>query len=154
VELADADARLSITLRPIAYQFGPDGSYDDNNWLVVEGAVVQRRNTWTFAEPCLRTTEAIRLADWLTRVAQHDEPPATGGAPSLTFTEPNIAFTLASYAGDSAVVRVHLSLESAPPWEQDADLLSFFLEMTVTSDQLRAAAGQWTAESAAFPERP
>ncbi|MCU1676219.1 MAG: hypothetical protein JWM93_977 [Frankiales bacterium] len=154
VDLTDADARLSVVLRPIAYQFGADGTHDDNNWLVIDGAVTQRRNKWTFAEPCLQTTEALRLGSWLRGIAAQSEAVPADAVPSLYFTEPNLAFSLLRYVEGAAVVRVHLSLESAPPWEQDSQLLSFFLEMTITGDDLRAAADEWERELLPFPERP
>ncbi len=37
-------------------------------------------------------------------------------ASAAIFTEPNLAFSVANYNTHSALIRLHLSLESVPPW--------------------------------------
>ena len=152
MQLADADARLSLTLTPSAYQFPGATAPGDRNWLIIEGQVTQRRNVWVFSEPCLTTIEAVGLGEWLRRVADGIEPVAPPGVPSLHFAEPNVAFTLVRYGDDGAVLRVHLSLESGPPWEE-GEIFAFFLEMSLSAAALREAAATWAVDLRDFPPR-
>jgi hypothetical protein len=160
VELADTDARAWVALRPVGYQFPGGTDTADRNWLVIDGQLRHRRNQWTFEEACLTTLEAASLPAWLRSVASGDVEPlayaagATGRVPTLTFTEPNLAFSVAAYTDGAAVVRVHLSLESAPPWEAAAEIFDYHLELRLSADALRAAADAWEHDLLEFPPRP
>ncbi len=72
--------------------------------------------SWTFHDPSLTTWEARELHRWLQRTARgRVEPtdnPGQDAADVLAFTEPNLAFSVASVIDGETVLRVHLSLEA------------------------------------------
>ncbi len=156
----------SVDLRPLRYEFpgiaGAGHGDWDANWLVVGGEVrLADGRAWSFSEPCLTTWEARALGSWLRGVVTGKVRPTAfdggdgDGEESLeTFTEPNIALSLAARSDDAAVVRVHLSLESRPPWLADGfDIFGFFVSLDVPLHALAAAADEWDRELAAFPVR-
>ncbi|KUO09877.1 hypothetical protein [Streptomyces sp. DSM 15324] len=157
------DLTSSVDLRPVRYQFATVGgdSYDDN-WLVIDGQVMAPEGSWSFVDPCLLTGEAHQVSAWLRAVAAGSvtvtEPDAEGGlSPDTWFIEPVVAFSLAGRSeGGSAVIRVHLSLEAAPPWQQGdggADIHQYFVEITMDAAALRHAADEWDLSLASFPPR-
>lgn len=80
--------------------------------------------SWSFHDPCLTTWGCADLLAWL-RSGSGGEIVATT-APNeeyglLYFTEPNVAFSIAQSEVHTLVLRVHLSLESAPP-HRETDL--------------------------------
>ncbi|MFJ9110773.1 hypothetical protein [Streptomyces sp. NPDC102283] len=157
------DLASSVGLRPVRYQFATarGESYDDN-WLVIDGTVTSPEGSWFFADPCLLTDEAHRVGAWLRAVAAGTvavtEPDAEGElSPDTWFTEPVVAFSLAGRSGSGAsVIRVHLSLEAAPPWQQGddgADIYQYVVEITMDAAALLHAADQWDLSLASFPPR-
>ncbi len=124
----------------------------DDNWIIIAGSIVSVGNErWAFRDPALVVDEAMEIADWFERVASRLEAPTEVGknggiAPSLAFTEPNLAFSVQSYGEDTVVVRVHLSLEALPPDRRDpeADHIpehTFRIELETTlTDAFSAAA--------------
>jgi hypothetical protein len=137
VRLVSADGAL-VDLRLLRYQFpagagaGP-GDWDAN-WLVVGGEVrLPDGRGWSFAEPCLTTREARSLGRWLRAVVAGEAQPADLGREEgavAFFTEPNVAVSLAARSDGSAVIRVHLSLESRPPWlGRDVGVFDFFVTL-------------------------
>ncbi|MFE0458872.1 hypothetical protein ACFW1A_06370 [Kitasatospora sp. NPDC058965] len=151
----------SVELRPLRFQFShPTGSSWDDNWLVIEGRVRTPAGHWSFQEPVLLVSEAQDVGGWLRSVVQGrvavTGPDEDGGlSPSLDFLEPNVAFSLAARSIGRSVVRVHLSLESAPPWldRDDLDLHQYAVELELGDRELLAAADTWTQELAPFPPR-
>ncbi|GGP78199.1 WapI family immunity protein [Streptomyces abikoensis] len=157
------DLSSSVGLRPVRYQFAcvRGDSYDDN-WLVVDGAVMTPEGGWSFAEPCLLTDEARQVSGWLRAVAAGTvavtEPDADGElSPGMSFIEPVVAFSLVGRSeGGTAVIRVHLSLEAAPPWRQGddgADVCQYAVEVRMDAAALLHAADQWDLSLAPFPSR-
>ncbi|MER8072694.1 hypothetical protein ABTZ59_30885 [Streptomyces sp. NPDC094034] len=157
-----SDHASSVELRPLRYQF-PEvrgESYDDN-WLVVGGTVTTSEGTWSFADPCLLTGEAREVSAWLRAVAAGTVavtgPDAEGWlSPDTWFVEPVLAFSLADRSGSGAVIRVHLSLEAVPPWQQGdgrADIYQYVVEVRVDRAALLHAADQWDLLLASFPTR-
>lgn len=76
----------------------------DANWLNVHGQVrTAAGESWTFHDPSLTTWEARDLHRWLQAAAEGlVEPTDTPGedlADVLTFTEPNLAFSVAAMGG-------------------------------------------------------
>ncbi|CAM5305993.1 hypothetical protein SAVIM338S_00526 [Streptomyces avidinii] len=151
-----------VELCPLGYQFPRAGAdpYDDN-WLVISGAVTTPAGSWSFADPCLLTGEAREVSAWL-RAAAAGKVAATGLdaegelSPDTWFIEPVLAFSLADRTGGWVVLRVHLSLEGAPPWEQGdngADIYQFVVEMRLDTAALLEAADQWELGLAPFPTR-
>ncbi|MFE7455786.1 hypothetical protein [Streptomyces sp. NPDC057554] len=157
------DLTSSVDLRPVRYQFSTvrGDSYDDN-WLVIDGTVTTPEGSWSFTEPCLLTNEALQVAAWLRAVAAGTVavtgPDAEGElSPDICFIEPVVAFSLAGRSeGGALVVRVHLSLEAAPPWQQDddgADIYQYAVEVRTDAAALLRAADQWDLSLASFPPR-
>ncbi len=76
--------------------------------------------------------------------------------PDTWFIEPVLAFSLADRREDGVVIRVHLSLEAAPPWRQGdnrADIYQYFVKVRVDTAALLDAADQWDLALASFPNR-
>ncbi len=110
--------------------------------------------TWSFEDPCLTTWEAKELLDWLRQVQDGHVQPSTWDSDEerlLVFTEPNLAFSLASRSGDSVTVRVHLSLEAWPP--EESELFDSFVLIEMTPQALAAAFDSWAETVSAFPVR-
>ncbi|MFF2525157.1 WapI family immunity protein [Streptomyces liangshanensis] len=157
-----ADQASSVELRPLRYQFSAvrGDSYDDN-WLVICGSVTTPEGTWTFTDPCLLIDEARRVSAWLRGVAAGTVavtgPDPDGSlSPETWFVEPVLAFSLRDRSKDGAVIRVHLSMEAAPPWRQGengADIYQYFVETQVGTAALLRAADQWDLALALFPTR-
>lgn len=158
-----------VELRPVAYQFPGSGagagSHDwDANWLMVRGEVrTDDGRSWTFADPCLTTWEARSVGRWIEGVLSGAIGVASAAdlavpdSPIEHFTEPNVAFSLASRSAEVIEIRVHLSLEALPPWFHDAtdrpDIFEYFVLLELTPDELRQAAIDWEADLASYPER-
>ncbi|MER7767085.1 hypothetical protein [Kitasatospora sp. NPDC096140] len=154
----------SVELRPLRYQFpATSGDPYDDNWLVVEGRVTTPAGGWSFQDPALLTSEGRELSSWLRAVAAGRvavaEPDEEGDlSPSLSFLEPNLAFSLAGSLDGRSLVRVHLSLEAAPPWQRwDADdapdIYQYAVEVACSNDELLQAADAWEHGLSSFPSR-
>ena len=107
--------------------------------------------------PALRHGTARALSAWLRGVSSGHVPVVgwTGDEEVLkAFIEPNLAFSLASREAGNLRLRVHLSLESLPPWLRgQVDLYEYFIELDVTLADLAAAIASWDAKLAEFPQR-
>jgi hypothetical protein len=156
------DHASSVELRPLRYQFATTrGNRYDDNWLVIGGKVATDEGSWAFADPCLLTHEAQEVAAWLRAAARGTlavtRPEATGYvSPDTWFNEPVLAFSLAQRSEAGALVRVHLSMEAAPPWRQGddrADIYQYSVALQVDSAALLDAADQWDLALASFPTR-
>jgi hypothetical protein len=151
----------SVNLRPLRYQFaGISGDRYDDNWLVIGGEVTTAAGGWSFADAALLTDECGEVSAWLRAVAARTVRVADPGSdgllsPGLSFLEPVLAFSLAQYHNDRAVMRVHLSLEAAPPWRRGYgdDLFQYTVELQADEPGLLNAADQWDADLARFPPR-
>ena len=71
----------------------------------------------------------------------------------LTFLDPVIAFGVASHHGDHSVVRVHLTLEGLPPWDDEETFHDFVVPLRLHDAQCRVAAAQWERDLLPFPLR-
>ncbi|MER6152189.1 WapI family immunity protein [Streptomyces hirsutus] len=157
-----SDHASSVELRPLSYQFPvvQGDSYDDN-WLVISGTVATPEGSWSFTDPCLLTQEARQVSAWLRAVAsgalEVTGPDAEGRlSPDTWFIEPVLAISLAARTDRGAVIRVHLSLEAAPPWLQGddgADIYQYFVELRVDAAALLHEADQWDFALNSFPTR-
>ncbi|MGC9441999.1 WapI family immunity protein [Streptomyces sp. WG5] len=157
------DPASSVDLRPVRYQFATvRGDSFDDNWLVIEGTVATPEGKWSFADPCLLTDEARQVSAWLRAVAAGTvdvtEPDAEGElSPDTWFIEPVVAFSLAHrIEGGTAVIRVHLSLEAAPPWQQGddgPDIYQYVVEVSLDAAALLYAADEWDLFLASLPPR-
>ncbi|GAB3216280.1 hypothetical protein GCM10027586_07850 [Kineococcus gypseus] len=164
MQLASTDG-ATFELSPIGYQFDASGTPGDwdANWLIVRGQVrTASGRSWTFTDPSLTTWEAQELGRWLHSAAQGQieataQPHEDDGS-LLTFTEPNLAFSVAAVLGTQTLLRVHLSLEALPqdlPWTgRDGPALhEYSVPLTLERAQLRAAAAQWQDDLTPFPAR-
>jgi hypothetical protein len=151
----------SVDLRPLRYQFAEThGERFDDNWLVIGGEIATASGAWSFSDPALLTDECAQVSAWLRAVAAGTVPATARDAegllvPDLSFLEPVVAFSVAEYRDDAWALRVHLSLEAAPPWRRDAggDLYQYVVGVHVDEKALVSAADQWDAELAQFPPR-
>ncbi|WP_407342163.1 hypothetical protein [Pengzhenrongella phosphoraccumulans] len=155
-----------VALRPTGYQFGrgslPRGDWDAN-WLWVHGEVrTSTGASWSFDDPCLTTWDAVELLAWLRAAGQGKVPPTDAPIEDseglLAFTEPNLGFSLATIENHNLVLRVHLSLESAPSWPEtesdaDRDIYAYSVSLSMSRTDLLHAAEEWQADIASFPER-
>jgi hypothetical protein len=157
-----SDPVNSVELRLLRYQFaGTRGDRYDDNWLVIGGKVTTPEGGWSFADPALLTHEAHEITGWLRGVAQGTvavtRPDAEGYlSPDTWFNEPVLAFSLADRSEAGAVIRLHLSLEAAPPWRQGdhkVDIYQYFVNVRVDTAALLHAADQWDLALASFPTR-
>ncbi|MDQ0828196.1 hypothetical protein QF032_000040 [Streptomyces achromogenes] len=156
------DHASSVELCPLRYQFAAvrGDSYDDN-WLVIGGSVATPQGSWTFADPCLLAHEARQVSAWLRAVAAGTvavtEPDAEGWlSPDTWFVEPVLAVSLADRSDSGAAIRVHLSLEAAPPWQQEndgADVYQYFVELRLDTAVLLREADRWDLALDSFPAR-
>lgn len=154
-----------IELRPAGYLFPSidqsEPSGWDGNWLVIRGNVrLSDERQWDFEGPCMTTWDAAELAGWLRSVAAGAvgaSPLPSGGEHLLVFAEPDLGFSLGATGDTRRSIRVHFSLEAAPPWLPppgvDTDLYSFFVTVRTTVEQLAAAVEEWKRELALFPPR-
>ncbi len=160
------DGGPQIHLAIVGYQYPANhgdgtGKDWDANWLIVSGdAVTEDGRAWSFRDPCLTTWEARSLRDWLRGVVDGSVwPTPFGGSKEerlLVFTEPNVAFSLADRTDDGAVVRVHLSLESRPPWltePGDPDIFDYYLLLRTPMTHLSLAVEAWERMIATYPVR-
>jgi len=77
-------------------------------------------------------------------------------SPDAWFVEPVLAFSLADRNEAGAVLRVHLSLKAAPPWQQGDDgagIYQFVVEVQLDTAAPLQAADQWDLALASFPTR-
>ncbi|MFB9238429.1 hypothetical protein ACFFWC_23345 [Plantactinospora siamensis] len=104
--------------------------------------------------------EAREIASWLKdagagrvnpRPDQDGEP-----APSLSFLEPALGFSVTGYAEDEVELRVFFTAEAAPPWLREADPhgARHIVAIRVRCDQVLAAAETWRRELDDLPARP
>jgi hypothetical protein len=156
------DHANSVELRPLRYQFARvrGNSYDDN-WLVIGGKVATPEGSWSFAAPALLIHEAREVSAWLRAVAAGTiavtGPDDVGYlSPDTWFVEPVLAVSLTDRDDNGAVIRVHLSLEAAPPWQQGddgADIYQYFVEVRMDATALLHEADQWDLALDSFPAR-
>jgi len=121
-----------LGLKILGYQF-PHETHDpyDSNWLMISGNVGIKGQSWTFTDPCLLTTEAEALADWLATLVSGSATNEDCG-----FIEPNLYFRRISPDN----IRISFSLESRPPWaEKDGTETDYGFEVPVTSAFLTVA---------------
>ncbi|OQR65766.1 hypothetical protein B6E66_01420 [Streptomyces maremycinicus] len=155
------DREGGIDLRPLRHQF-PVASGDrwDDNWLVIGAEVTTAVARWSFSDACLLVDEAHEMSAWLRAVADGRRPDAKPDpegllVPDLSFLEPVLAFSQVRWHDGAGVLRVHLSLEAAPPLRQDEDLdlYQYVVEIETDQAELVRAAAEWDQHLARFPPR-
>jgi len=159
VRITDVSNGNFVELAPVRYQFERAGgdTYEDN-WLIIRGEVTSTTESWGFSDPCLLTSEAEGMGDWLRSAAlgpegllQPEEDDET--VPSFNTLDPNIGLGVVAVEGDSVTIRFFLWLEATPPSRADDAQMDYFLDLVTTPDALSRAAAEWDEECALFPER-
>jgi hypothetical protein len=151
-----------VVLEPVSYQFPSRTDGEVANWVVIAGTVTSPGGSWSFREAVLETFEAKTISLWLRSVAQGAvevvSPDEQGFlSPTLTFTEPDLAFSVAGRTHDTVEVRVHLSHGFAPTWldiDERLNMWQFFVTVPMQSTGLVEAADAWDEDWRSFPERP
>jgi hypothetical protein len=147
-----------VRLTPIGYEFSTTPSRWETDWIVIQGDIVAPEGSWTFQHGALVVRKChLLLEPWL-RDALHAEVSVSGPGekPTLTFLDPCLGFSVASYGKQTLKLRVHLRHQAAPPWhdrDDDLDAWAFFVELVIGVSDLERAAQEWNRESGAFPSR-
>ena len=130
------------------YQFPENNScYYDSNWLIIVGKVKIGGKVWSFQDPCLLNFEALRLANWLDRIAEEslnkDDYPI--------FIEPNLDFEII----EANKVRIYFNLESRPKWapSDEAGEDDLFLEFQPNKKMARLASEALRLQLQSYPIR-
>ena len=123
------------------------------NWIVVVGDATDGDRQWDFRGAVLASADLDRIADWLDEVSA-GQVDATGvdDEPTLTFTEPSLALSVASYVAGLVNLRIHLTHWFAPPWldiDEVTSTYTFFVELALGVDEVSRAASEWRVQSAA-----
>jgi len=152
----------AVALDPVDYQFPSGKNRWDANWVVIAGSATSPDGSWSFRDAALTTFEAKHVSPWLRSVALGAvavvSPDDQGFlSPTLTFTEPNLAFSVAGRTHDSVELRVHLSHDFAPTWldiDERLNMWQFYVTLPMQPSDLVKAADVWDEDWRAFPERP
>jgi hypothetical protein len=140
----------SLELSIVGYEFPAiDDDEWDSNWLEIKVSASSDRGSWTTIAPCLLTTEVATLADWLEALARQETE-----VREFDFIEPSVSFELVDNS-DAVRLRAWFELEFRPrwaPWKKvpERDLC---VDLTVTRDDLRAAAESLRTQLRGFPPR-
>jgi hypothetical protein len=151
VHLASSDGN-TLSLRVSGYQFpnavDPRRRY---SWHMVTGSVGCSEVSWDFEWQALTCDESPRISHWLRAAASA----ATEGSQlpmPLEFTEPNLRFDCQA-APSGVVVCVWFDLEFHPqPSPRKKTGNPYRVDFQVVAPQLAAAADEWDADIASFPE--
>lgn len=135
----------------------------EERWLLLRGTVTMNDSrSWSFEDPCINVREARQLSEWLRKIVAKRVKPSAVVLPDgllavysphgLSFTEPNLAFSLEEYKAHRIRLRVHFSIELCPPWLNRfaQPNFDFFIVLQVEDKQLLLAAAQWEAELVQF----
>lgn len=96
-----------LALRVLRYAFPGHARVGDmdSNWLTIEGWVERIDDRWSFVDPCLLTSEAAQLVQWLRALP---ESPA-----QIDFVEPLLCFRR-GMTDDPWMFEVNLRAEAVP----------------------------------------
>jgi hypothetical protein len=123
-----------------------------DDWIGVDGDASDGHRHWDFRGDVLVRADLDRIAQWLDDVAVR-RIPTTGveDEPSLTFTEPSLAFSVGTYGDESVELRIHLTHWFAPPWLDPDEVLStytYFVALSLALGDLEGVATAWNAQAA------
>lgn len=125
---------------------------------MIRGEIETATTSWAFEDPCLTPGDSALVADWLGRVSLDLVEPqdfVSGRVrPTLFFTEPEIAFSLASRSDREVRIRVHISALALPREVRPLRrVFQLWVEVTMSLDGLNNAANVWRQETSKFPPR-
>jgi hypothetical protein len=147
----------SVALTPTRYEFPGAVSGEDADWVVVDGHAITHQGVWRFQDAALQASDGPIIGEWLLAAARSEVLPTRPDQdPALTFLEPALGFSVASYGDQMVTLRVHLTYEAAPPWlniDERLDIRSFFVELDIGMADLETAAADWNREAIALPRR-
>lgn len=143
---------FGVELGVVDYQFPDAGDPQKRrSWLVIHGSAHSPQGTWHFRWQALTPEDAIELARWLRQAASQPAADEQRGA-QLTFTEPNLTFTLARTNADLIDLRIGLDLEFSPPWRRHIRADDpYVISCRLTAESVSTAAADWAAEIRSYP---
>ncbi|HEY7596438.1 MAG TPA: hypothetical protein VH969_25050 [Actinophytocola sp.] len=154
-----SDGEDLLELSIVGYQFpeaeNPQQRY---SWHMVQGRAQTADESWGFCWQALTCDESTRLVRWLGEIAdataRGGTPPATGPC-RASFTEPNLAFELASYQDGYALIRAELDLEFRSPANRPDHRAGRpnVLTLRASAEQISAAVADWEADVSRYPDR-
>lgn len=147
-----------LDLSIVGYQY-PDADDPQKrySWHMIQGRADTGSEAWDFHWQALTCDEGPYLAAWLREVARVSAlggaTPAQGPGRTL-FTEPNLAFEVASYLRDAIVVKVELDLEFRAPSNKPNHFVGHpsILHISTSAVQLVAAAADWESDLLQYPD--
>lgn len=140
-------------LELLGYQY-PDavGEPYDANWLQVRVDAAGPQGAWSVTDPCLLTSEAEHLAQWLETVGSGE-----AAAPGISFLEPGLLFRLVKGKDGGRCLRIHFGSLVHPGWAPEApppganpDL---WLDFSLAEIDLEAAARSLKEQLKKYPRR-
>jgi hypothetical protein len=156
--LIEGSNGITVSLRPVRWQFPPGTGAWDDQWVIISGTVDLGDRSWSFTDPCLLIGEARELATWLHKAARGEVEPRNAadhdGEPSLSFVEPKLGFSITSCGDDELDLLIIFATRAAPPWlRDDPKCDQYAVEVRLQPSQLLSAADAWTQELNALPSR-
>lgn len=138
--------RFGLTI--LRYQFPQHRTPGDtdSNWLMVQGEVHRGDDAWTFADPCLLTSELQQLIAWL---KQSPRPKS-----AIWFLEPLLRFEWQSDAVDKLMLQLRAEaipegvLSGRARWDE-----GITLDLIVSPQQIETLAAGLADDLRRFPPR-
>lgn len=142
-----------VEVRVTGYQFpDADNARQRYSWHMVEGHGWAGEGDWAFRFAALTCDETPLVGRWLRDAAAPRVPEP------LRFTEPTIGFAVVDRDASTVTLAVELDIEFLPPWRRPergpvhaGD--PFVITLRLSPNALLAAADEWDAEAAPFPDR-
>ena len=158
MKLGSADGDV-LELSIDGYQF-PDAQnlHQRFSWHMVSGRATNSTESWTFRWQALTCDESVRLGLWLREVAdrwQLNDRRAEQGPLAIWFTEPNLRFEAHTGSLSSfMVITAQLDLEFRAPnnHSRRSPGEPNTLQLNVSAAQISAAATEWAANVAQYPD--
>lgn len=128
------------------------------SWHMISGRATTASGSWPFRWQALTCDESVHLGTWLQEVADRSNPngPRFESRPhAISFTEPNLRFEAAtSSPSGSTIITAQLDLEFRAPNNRNRRSPGEpnTLQLHVTQEQISAAATEWAANLAQYPD--
>jgi len=140
-------------LELLGYQYlDAEGEPYDANWLQVRVDAVGPQGAWSVTDPCLLTSEAARLAEWLEAVGS-----GAAAAPAISFLEPGLLFRQVEREGGERFLRVHFGSLIHPGWASAAPVPGanpdLWLDFPLAEIDLRTAVRTLKEQLKKYPRR-
>ncbi len=122
----------------------------DSNWLVISIRVKKSEGSWEAKHPCLLTWEVAHLSKWLRSLPNNESVES-----EEDFIEPNLSFQVTKMTEEYITLRVFFGMKFKPlgtPGDS-TKMDKFWMDLTITPDDLESAADSLYSELSRFPER-